>query len=588
MTEQESGSRAISRAMQNIMGLVQNVLESTSVLATESSAIVKSMGVVAQGSREASFGVTDLNQMANTLSHESTLLKQELGRFELPTPNEGGSVTTATVLWQQLTFDTIQITAAALGYMSRCVHENLVRYGEGAELLPGLAERWEVLEQGLVYRLHLRRNVRFHNGRLFNARDVHDNFVRVLSPEWKSTGDWILRGVVGAEDVIAGKTKTLAGVTVRDDYTVDIRLNEPLAFFLSLLTMNELGIVPVEEARGDRFRLHAPGAGYMKIEEAVEGKYVKLRRNRDYWIEGVPHIEELNFRLDFEKAADVAEAFKRGELDIAHGIPLRMINELRNDPQFAPFILTTIQLHTSYFAYDCSTGPFSNADVRLAVNTAMNRRRINEQVYSNLGVIAPGLIPPGLPGYDESLRGHEYDLDRARELMQRAGYGGGFSVEYRTWDSDEFNNSGIVPLIIEDLAAIGIRINVTRHDRTEARRILEKPGHGNVFCGNWFADFPDSDNFFYIFFHSNSNAVRGIYHRSPEIDEKIMAARRSNDSEERARIYRELDQWVVRDAPIATLFHERLFVLNKPGVRGVRTSLVPPAVRYYDVWLEEA
>src|SRR5438445_7348671 len=73
MSEQETGSRAISRAMENIMGLVQNVLESTSVLATESSAIVKAMEVVRQGSREASFGVTDLNQMANTLSQESTL-----------------------------------------------------------------------------------------------------------------------------------------------------------------------------------------------------------------------------------------------------------------------------------------------------------------------------------------------------------------------------------------------------------------------------------------------------------------------------------------------------------------------------------
>jgi methyl-accepting chemotaxis protein/ABC-type oligopeptide transport system substrate-binding subunit len=588
MNEQESGSRAISRAMQNIMGLVQNVLESTSVLAAESSAIVKSMSVVAQGSREASFGVTDLNQMANTLSHESTLLKQELGRFELPMPNDGGSVTTATVLWQQLTFDPIHISAAALGYMSRCVHENLVRYGEGAELLPGLAERWEVLEQGLIYRLHLRRNVRFHNGRLFNARDVHDNFVRLLSPESKSNGDWILRGVVGAEDVIAGKTKTLTGVTIRDDSTVDIRLNEPLAFFLSLLTMNELGIVPVEEARDDRFRLRSPGAGVFKIEEAIEGERVKLIRNRDYWIDDIPHVDELNFRLDFKRASDVTDAFKRGELDIAHGIPLKMVDELRNDPQFAPYMLTTIQLHTSYFAYDCSTGPFSKPDVRLALNLAINRRRINETVYSNLGVIAPGLIPPGLPGYDDALRGHEHDPDRARSLMQRAGFGSGFSVDYRTWDSDEFNNSGIVPLIIEDLAEIGIRVNVTSHERTEARRVLEHPGHGNVFCGNWFADFPDSDNFFYIFFHSDSNAVRGIYYRAPEVDRKIMAARRSNDSEERARIYRELDQWVVREAPIATLFHERLFVLHKPGVRGVRTSLVPPAVRYYDVWLEEA
>ena len=201
--------------------------------------------------------------------------------------------------------------------------------------------------------------------------------------------------------------------------------------------------------------------------------------------------------------------------------------------------------------------------------------------------MAKSLLPPGLLGYAPNIRGSDQDPERARSLMKQAGVSGGLNIEYLTWDTDEFNNSGIVPLIIEDLAAIGIRVNVSRHENTEARRPLEEPGHGNVFCGNWFADFPDSDNFFYIFFHSDSNAVRGINYRTPDVDRRIVEARRTNDSEERAKIYRELDQLVVREAPIATLFHERLFVLHKPHVRGLKTSLVPPAVRYYDVWLEE-
>src|SRR5258708_1354187 len=111
MGEQESGSRAISRAMENVMGLVQSVLESTSILATESSAIVKAMAVVQQATRESNVSIGDLNQMANTLSHESTLLNSELGRFSLPTPTEGGKLVTSTVLWQRLTFDPIHIGA---------------------------------------------------------------------------------------------------------------------------------------------------------------------------------------------------------------------------------------------------------------------------------------------------------------------------------------------------------------------------------------------------------------------------------------------------------------------------------------------
>ncbi len=588
MGEQEIGSHAISRAMDNVTVLVQNVLESTSVLASQSATIVKAMEVMQHGSREASFGVTDLNQMANTLSHESTLLQQELDRFTLPAPAKGGSVTTATVLWQQLTLDPVEVSAVALSYMAKAVESTLVAYGEGAELIPGLAERWETFEQGHRYRFHLRRGVRFHDGHAFEAKDVQDNFVRLLSPEMKSSGAWILRNVRGAADVISGKTKTLAGVTIIDPYTIDVQLDEPVAFFLSLLTMNETGIIACEDARDhQRVRLRPQSTGPFKVEDVVEGQRVRLRANPDYWVADQPHVDELVFRLDLRSARDVADAFVNGELDIAHGIPLKMINEMRSDPRFAPYMLSTVQQHTSYMAYDCSTPPFDRLEVRQAFNHAIDRRRINERLYDGLGAVASSLLPPGLLGYDSRLRALDHDPDRARALLRQAGFANGFQVEYRSWDTDEFYNSGMVPSIIEDLEAVNIHVNVTRHSATDARRPLTHKGHGNIFCGNWFADFPDPDNFFYIFFHSESTAVPGIYFHSPELDARILEGRRSNDIERRAAVYRELDQTVVREAPIATLFHDRLFVVHKPEVRGLRTSLVPPAVRYHDVWIEK-
>jgi len=587
MSEQETGSRAISRAMENIMGLVQNVLESTSVLATESSAIVKAMGVIQQATRESNVSIGDLNQMANTLSHESTLLNSELDRFTLPTPTEGGKLTTSTVLWQQLTLDPIFVGSAALGYMSKTIQAHLVMYGEGAELMPGLAERWEVLEQGHVYRFHLRHGVRFHNGRLFEAKDVHDSLVRLLLPELNSQSGWIMREVRGAAEVTAGRTRTLSGIQVRDQHTVDIILEEPLAFFLSLLTMHEAAIIPAEEARDpEKFRLHPVGAGPFRLVEATEGERVRVQRNRDYYVAGIPHLDELEFRLDLRSFRDVAQAFLRGEVDVAHGVPLNIVNDVRSDPRIAPYMLTTIQLHTSYFGYDCTSAPFDRVEVRQAINHAINRDRINERVFAGLGVVAKSLLPPGLLGYDPNLRGIEHDPERARSLLRQAGVNG-LRVEYRTWDTDEFNNSGQLPLIIEDLAAIGIDVNVTMHSAVDARKPLVKPGHGMFFCGNWYADFPDSDNFFYVFFHSDAHSIRGFYYHRPEVDAQIIEARRTNDSERRAEIYRQLNQMVIREAPLATLFHERFFVLQKPEVRGLRTSLVPPPVRYHGTWIEE-
>jgi methyl-accepting chemotaxis protein/ABC-type transport system substrate-binding protein len=587
MSEQETGSRAISRAMENIMGLVQTVLESTSVLAAESAAIVKSMDVIKQGSRESSFGVADLNQMSTTLNHESTLLKQELGRFTLPSPNRGGKITTSTVLWQRVTFDPAYTSASALAFMTKAVHANLVKYGEGAELIPDLAERWEVLEQGHVYRFHLRRNVRFHNGRMLEAKDVHDTFLRLLLPETNSSGAWIMRSVKGAMDVIEGRARAVSGIVVRDTHTVDFQLIEPVAFFLSLLTVHQSAIVPIEETRDpERYRLAGVGAGAFRVDEVVEGERVKLTRNREYYFPNEPNLDELNFRLDLRSFKEVSDAFLRGELDVAHGIPPKVVSELRNDPRFAAYLLTTVQLHTSYLGWDNSSPPFNRPEVRQAMSYAIDRRRINERVYGGLSVVANGLLPPGLLGYDENQAGYNHDPDRARALLAQAGLGAGFSVEYRTWDTDEFNNSGMVPLIIEDLAAVGIRVNVTSHSATDAAAARSQRGHGAIYCANWYADFPDSDNFFYIFFHSEATSIRGGFYNRPEIDAQIIEARRSNDAEARATIYRSLNQMVVREAPLLPLFHERLFVLHKPEVRGVRTSLVPPPVRYHDVWVE--
>jgi len=587
MGEQETGSRAISRAMENIMGLVQTVLESTSVLAAESSAIVTSMDVINQGSRESNFGVADLNQMAGALSHESTLLKQELSRFELPAPTPGGKLTTATVLWQKLTFDPAYTSASALGFMSKAIHARLVRFGEGAELIPDLAERWEVLEQGLLYRFHLRRGVKFHNGRAFDARDVYETFLRILLPETKSTGSWLLRNVRGANDVLEGRTRALSGVVIRDPYTIDIHLEEPLAFFLSLVTTNETAIIPAEEGKdAERFRLRGAGAGPFQVQEAIEGERVRLVRNPSYYIPGEPHLDELTFRLDLRSFRDVADAFMRGELDVAHGIPPKIVGEIRNDPRYAPYLLTTIQLHTSYIGWDSSSPPFDKPEVRQAVNYAIDRQRINEQLYAGEAVVAQSLLPPGLLGYDEMLRGYQHDPDRARTLLRQAGHGSGFTIDYRTWDSDEFNNSGMVPLIVEDLEKVGIRVNVTRHSATEASAPRAHRGHGLIYLANWYADFPDSDNFFFIFFHSDATTIRGLFFNRAEIDSKILEARRSNDVEHRISVYRGLNEMVIREAPIVPLFHERLFVLHKPEVRGVRTSLVPPPVRYHDIWIE--
>lgn len=587
MEEQESGSRAISRAMDNIMEAVGTVSESAAILGTESTTIVHSVEAVEQGSRESNFIVADLNQMANSLRHEASLLGQELQRFRLPDARQGGTVTTTTILPTRLSLDPAEAQYMALGFIQGAVHDTLVRFGEGAELVPGLAERWDVLEQGLIYRFVLRGNARFHSGRPVTARAIRDSILRLIAPATNSPGKWIFRGLEGAAAYIDGRSETLPGVRVLDELTLELRLSEPLAFFILLLTMPESAIVPVEDTTDrETFRFRPNGAGPFRVEEAIENQRVRLARNSSYWDPQRPHIDELVFRLDYRSAREATDAFLRGELDIVHGIPLSDVARLRDDSRYGPYVLSTIQLHTSYLAWDCANPPFDRLEVRQAANYAIDRDRINQRIYSGLGVIAESLLPPGLLGYDAGLHGFRSDPAKAKDLLASAGLADGFEIDYWTWSTDEFRNLGILDLLVEDLAHVGIRVNVVDRDVQDVRAHRTKPRHGTIFTGNWYADFPDSDNFFYIFFHPDSEAVPGINYRPPAMVSVIEEARRTNDIERRTSIYSELNRKVIDEAPFACLFHERFFVAHRPRIRGLRTFLVPPPVRYSDLWVE--
>jgi methyl-accepting chemotaxis protein/ABC-type transport system substrate-binding protein len=586
MEEQASGSRAISRAMENIMGAVSEVRENTSVLGSESDAIVSAMSVVQEGTREINFSVADLNQMSGTLRHESALLTQELQKFRLPSPTSGGHLTTAIVLPTELTLDPVYCQFMALGVIQKAIHENLVQFGEGAELMPALAERWEIFEQGHVYRFHLK-DAQFHNGRPVRASDVRDSFLRMLSPKINSPGSWILRAVEGVPEYIEGRAQDCRGILVINDRTLELRLSEPLAFFLQLLALPETAIIPVDEAPSTSdFRLKGTGAGPFRVDRIEEGQFVRVKRFDRYHRSGYPYLDELTFRLDIKSTREAAEEFLAGRLDIASGIPLPLVEQIRSDSALSPYLLDTIQMHTSYLGMDCTRPPFNDVRVRKAVSHAVNKERINERVFSGLGKVAQSVLPPGLIGYDPALKGPAYDPERARQLLTEAGYSDGFAIDYWAWDTDEWNNSGQIALIAEDLAAVGIKVNISMHSVTEMREHLKTPGHGRIFAGNWYADFPDADNFFFMFFHSQGAAIVGINYVDPELDAKIEKARRTNDPEQRAQMYGELNRWSVEESPVVYLFHDRLFVAHRPSARAVRTYLVPPPVRFHDVWME--
>lgn len=586
LIEQESGSRAIGEAMENIMSAVSSVRDATTTLTTESARIVDGMSFVEEGARENSFAVGDLFRLANTLRHEANLLGGELGAFILPEPERGGRITTASVLPHSLTLDPIRCQFMALNYPQKAIHETLVMFGEGAEIVPGIAESWDIHEQGRVYRFQLRKDARFHNGRTVTAEDFRKSLLRLMDPRNESLGAWITATIQGADEVMSGKADDAHGIRVLDTYLLEIHLTEPLAFFIHLMSMPETAALPIDDLDEEQIRLNPIGAGPFSVAESVEGEFIRLSRFDGYWKKQIPYLEEVLIRLDLSSSQEIVDAFMKGELDLAHGIPAKIVKELRDDPEFAPYLLAATTLHTSYLAYDNASPPFDRVEVRQAVSHAINKHRLNERVFSGLGVVAKSLLPPGLLGYEDDIEELRYDAERARELLRKAGHADGFEVDYWAFDTDEFNNSGLLDLIIEDLGDIGIRVNKKMTSREEARDKHTGVGHNTIFMANWYADFPDSDNFFFMFFHSTAKAIPGVNYRSERMDEAIEEARRTLDTERRAQIYSLLNRKAVVEAPVTYLFHDRLFVLHRPKVRGLRLHLAPPPVRYHELWIE--
>ncbi len=585
--EQRMGSAAINGAIESIQSAITEIHGSLTSLTDQSAAIVQAMGGVATATRETSGTVSSLNRTAATLRQESSVLGAELSRFKLPEPRRGGSVSTATVLPDKLTLDPIFQASMGANVIQKAVHETLVRFGEGAELQPGLAERWEILDEGRRYRFHLRRTAKFHNGRPVVAKDVEQSLLRLMSPKYDSSGRYLTQDIVGARDVIEGRAEKAAGIAVLDDHTVELVLDDPPAFFIMLLTMTKTAIVPVEEARDlERFRLQPVGAGPFAVADVAEEHHVTLRASEHYYDQSRPRVGEVRFRLDFSNFQDFGDAFLRGELDIAHRVPLRLVSELQKDQRYAPYLADTVFQHTSYIGFDCSSAPFDKVEVRQAMNHAIDRKRINEQVFGGLSVVARTLLPPGLPGYDESIEGYRHDPDKARALLRQAGFPDGFELDYLKHPNDEGFNTGQVQLIQEDLGKVDIRLRIQDATLDEIAARSARRGHNLLFVRNWFGDFPDPDNFFFVFFHSTSTSIVGQNYSSPELDSVIESARRIVDYEERAEVYRELNSRIFHAAPIVPLFHERFFILHKSDIREMRPCLVTPPVRYDRLWVD--
>ena len=500
--------------------------------------------------------------------------------------------------------DDISTLDPAIGYdwqnwsIIKSMFDGLMDYEPGTtNLVPQLATSFDVSGDGTSYTFKLREDVMFHNGRQMNAEDVKYSLERTLDPETRSPGQGFFIGVAGAQAFIDGEAEAVSGIEVVDPATVKVTLDEPNASFLHLMAINFSYVVPREEVEryGEDFGRNPVGTGAFKLREWQLGQQLTLERNPDYFLDGLPHLDEISFEIGVEPTVALLR-LQRGEVDIlGDGIPPAQFVSISGDPANEELIASGPQLHTGYVTLNMNVPPFDNVQVRQAVNMAVNKERI-VQVINGRATPAKQPLPPLMPGYAEDYEGYAYDPEGAKALLAEAGFEGGFSTQLFANNTDP--NPRIAQAIQQDLAAVGIDAEL----RTLAQSAVisaggEPEGAPMIWSGGmaWIADYPDPSNFYWPILGC-AGAVQGGWNWAWYCNEELEAQAAEADAmvqpdqqEARSQMWRDIYLGIMEDAPWVPVFNETRYTMHSARLKGPEGVFIDPIhipVNYENVYVE--
>jgi peptide/nickel transport system substrate-binding protein len=418
------------------------------------------------------------------------------------------------------------------------LYNRLVALDVDSQLLPDLAESWEIGEGGLVYSFQLRKGVRWHDGEPFTAGDVR----------------WTLERLKSRPSVAAEAIRRIAGIETPDDRTVVIRLAKPWAPFLSALAWEGAYILPrhlAGAADPSSPNRQPVGTGPFKLEEWVRGRSLSLKANRAYFKPG-PVLDRVTYL--FEPDSDQgSRLLTSGAADYLLVRPsLGLLPRLARDPRLR--VLTSPGEGRSYLAFNLRRAPFQDRRVREAINRALDRQAMVERAFHGYGAPAYGFYTPSVSwAYNPRALAPAFDPGRVRELLDAAGLVPGsrgirFEPELPTPDLSA--QVEIAREVRRQLAAVGVavRLEVLPFQQW-FERVTKRHDFDLALLGGNHGPDPESLN---ARFGSRGNSqVMG--YESPELDAALAEGARIPDLARRARAYLRAQEILARDLPIAPL-----------------------------------
>ncbi|MHB0976792.1 MAG: peptide ABC transporter substrate-binding protein [Candidatus Aquicultorales bacterium] len=448
------------------------------------------------------------------------------------------------------------------------VFDSLVEFdSKTSKVKPAVASEWKSNADATVWTFTLRKGVKFHNDREVQAEDFKYAWERIANPKTDPPSEisYHLASIAGYDEMQNGEATELAGVKVKDAYTLEVTLSYPFADFVYITGHPALAPVPKEEVEKDpkKFSEKPIGNGpFMMAEPWQHEKSIKLKRFNDYYGTKAK-LDELTFKI-YKDTVTAFLDFKAGKLDFQKAIPTEQIQasvktygksadgfEATDKGQ----VLLGGEIGVYYLTLNNGNEVLKNADVRRAISLAINREAIIENVFAGTRVSATGMVPPGVVGYREDAGKYSrYDKEEAAKLLEKAGFPGGKDLpKIKLVVNPGADHEKVMQYVQADLKAVGIETELQTLEPAAIGPMLGKGEHEIVRMG-WTYDYPVMDSALYSLFYSENIGMDNTsQYSNPEVDKLLVEARQETDEKERIAKYQKAEGMILEDSAVVPL-----------------------------------
>jgi peptide/nickel transport system substrate-binding protein len=440
-----------------------------------------------------------------------------------------------------VTLDPPMFTDVYSNYVSSQIHETLFEVNHEMKIVPLLAEKLEQ-PNDTTYLITLRKGVKFHNGEELTADDVKFTYTRVMDPATKSPRANNLTDAIESADKIEAVDKN----------TVKITLKSPFAPFLERMTAGALQILNKKavDAGGADYAHKPVGTGPFKYVEWKTGEYAKLERHADYWGEKAK-LDKVTFRPIPDANTRMAE-LESGGIDYLMQIPFEEIASVKQAGKFDVQVVDAINI--SYMAYNTQKAPLNDANLRRAMNYAVNKQEIFDTIYAGLGAVAVTPLNPSNWAHNPNVEPYKYDPAKAKELLAKSAYKGE-PLELA------FNQATETPKVAERIQAqvkenLGINLVLKPMEWGAFLTYIRGGDQHQMFLLGWSGN-ADPDGILYPLFHSKNFGAAGnrAFFKNDKVDELLLKAQTTVKQDDRKPLYLDAQKIILDEAPWAPLRH---------------------------------